>query len=68
MTAGQPAAPGRDSVSRTITIEADITALEKMRKEGRVDGFTVYCDEGPRLGGDDTAPSPMRYYCQSVGF
>ena len=54
---------------RTITIEVDVAHLEKMRKEGRTDdGFTIYCDEGPRLGGESTAPSPMRYFSLSIGF
>ena len=51
-----------------VTIEADVVALEKMRKEGTAGGFTVYCDEGPRLGGDATAPAPLRYFALAVGF
>ena len=59
----------RDPVTRAITIEVDVTALDKMRKEGTTaDGFTVYCDESERVGGDNSAPSPMRYFCLSIGF
>ena len=54
---------------RVITIDVDATTLENMRKEGRTDdGFTVSCDEAERLGGGNTAPSPMRYLCLSLGF
>ncbi|MCH8974724.1 MAG: hypothetical protein IH869_06585, partial [Chloroflexi bacterium] len=54
---------------RVITIETDSRTLEKMRKEGVTeDGFTVYCDEAERLGGDNSAPSPMRYLSLSLGF
>ena len=42
---------------RVITIETDSRTLERMRKEGVTeDGFTVYCDEAERLGGDNSAP------------
>ena len=54
---------------RVITIETDGRTLERMRKEGVTeDGFTVYCDEAERLGGDNSAPSPMRYLSLSLGF
>ena len=54
---------------RVITIEADAATADGMRKEGRTDdGFTVYCDEAERLGGENSAPSPMRYLCLSLGF
>ncbi len=54
---------------RVITIETDSRTLERMRKEGVTeDGFTVYCDEAERLGGDNSAPSPMRSLSLSLGF
>lgn len=53
---------------RENLIEADCETLEKMRKVGYVQGFTVYCDEGPRLGGDHTAPSPLGYFTAAIGF
>ena len=59
---------GSDEARRVITIETSAKMLEKMRKEGRADEFTVYCDEAERTGGDNTAPSPMRYMSLSVGF
>ena len=43
-------------VKREIILEADAETLERMRKEGHARGFTVYCDEGERIGGDNSAP------------
>ena len=63
------ASPEFPEARRVITIETDAKTMEKMRKEGVTeDGFTVYCDEAERLGGDNSAPSPMRYLPLSLGF
>ena len=55
-------------ISREIVLEADGETLGKMRKEGHVRGFTVYCDEAERTGGDNRAPSPLAYFALSLGF
>ena len=55
-------------VNREIVIEADAESIERMRKEGHVRGFTVFCDEQQRTGGDNSAPSPMGYFALSVAF
>ncbi len=55
-------------IKREIVIEADAETLEHMRKEGHARGFTVFCDEGERIGGDNTAPPPLAYFGLSVGF
>jgi hypothetical protein len=55
-------------VKREIVVEADAQALERMRKEGHARGFTVYCDEAERTGGDNTAPPPLAYFALSLGF
>jgi uncharacterized OsmC-like protein len=55
-------------VKREIQIEADAETLEKMRKEGHARGFTVYCDELERVGGDNTAPSPLAYFALALAF
>jgi len=55
-------------VKREIVLEADAETLEKMRKEGHARGFTVYCDEGERVGGDNTAPPPLAYFGLSLAF
>jgi hypothetical protein len=39
------------TVKREIVLEADAETLERMRKEGHARGFTVFCDEGERIGG-----------------
>ena len=56
------------ATSRTIVFEAQAEHLERMRKEGHVQGFTVYCDEAARTAGDDTAPTPLGYFTLSIGF
>lgn len=55
-------------IKREIVLEADAVTLERMRKEGHSRGFTVFCDEGERIGGDNTAPPPLAYFGLSVGF
>ena len=53
---------------REIVVEATAETLEKMRKQGTVRGFTVMCDEGAHVGGDNTAPSPLAYFNVAIGF
>jgi hypothetical protein len=53
---------------RENEIEAECETLDKMRKVARVQGFEVFCDEGERLGGDNTAPSPLGYFVAAIGF
>jgi hypothetical protein len=55
-------------IKREIVLEADAETLERLRKEGHSRGFTVFCDEGERIGGDNTAPPPLAYFGLSVGF
>ena len=55
-------------VKREIMLDADAEILEKMRKEGHARGFTVYCDEGERVGGENTAPPPLAYFGLSLAF
>jgi len=55
-------------IKREIVVEADAETLEKMRKVGRAQGFTVHCDEGERTGGENTAPPPLAYFSLSLAF
>jgi len=55
-------------IKREILVEADAEILEKMRKEGHARGFTVYCDEGERVGGENTAPPPLAYFGLALAF
>ena len=53
-------------VNRDIVIEADAESIERLRKEGHVRGFTVFCDEQQRTGGTTRRPrrwatSPCRW-------
>ncbi len=56
------------TVKREILMEADAETLERMRKEGHARGFTVYCDEGERVGGENTAPPPLAYFGLELAF
>ncbi len=56
------------TIKREILVEADAEILEKMRKEGHARGFTVYCDEGERVGGENTAPPPLAYFGLALAF
>jgi hypothetical protein len=56
------------NLKREIVLEADAEMLARMRKEGHARGFTIYCDEGERIGGENTAPPPLAYFALSVAF
>jgi uncharacterized OsmC-like protein len=53
---------------REIVVEARCEALARQRKVAHVQGFTVYCDESERVGGENTAPSPLGYFTAAIGF
>ncbi|TAJ96942.1 hypothetical protein EPO44_12930 [bacterium] len=55
-------------VKREIVLEADAETQERMRKKGRARGFTVYCDEAERTGGDNSAPPPLAYLGLALAF
>jgi hypothetical protein len=55
-------------INREIVLEADAETLGRMRKEGRARGFTVYCDEAERTGGENSAPPPLAYFALALGF
>ncbi len=57
-----------DVYKRSITIEADTATLARQRKEGQSRGFTVFCDEPETIGGGNTAPPPLSYFCTALGF
>ena len=66
--ANPPAALDPNVTYRENLIEAEVESLERMRKVARVQGFEVYCDEGERVGGEGTAPTPLGYFTAAVGF
>lgn len=49
-------------------VEADCESLDGMRKLAHVQGFEVLCDESERVGGTNTAPSPLGYFTAGIGF
>lgn len=55
-------------IKREITVEADAETMQRMRKEGHARGFTVHCDEGERVGGENTAPPPLAYFSLALAF
>jgi hypothetical protein len=66
--------PGPQHGPREFVLEVDAEALEKMRKVAQVkipligESFTIACDEGEAVGGDNTAPPPLAYFCASIAF
>ncbi|MFQ5695004.1 MAG: hypothetical protein ACE5HB_03355 [Terriglobia bacterium] len=56
-----------------VVVEAE--ALDKQRKQAQATlkrpagrTFTLHCDEGTYLRGDDTAPPPLAYLTSSIAF
>ncbi len=69
----EPRAGAQDGVRREIVIQVEAETLERQRKVARVSAgsgstFEMICDEGTRIGGDDTAPSPLGYFSAGVAF
>ena len=60
--------PPRDTERPGPHIVAEIIPIEDQLKVGHVQGFTVRCDESERVGGTDSAPSPLGYFTVAVGF
>ena len=60
--------PPRDTERPGPHIMAEVISLEGQLKAGYVQGFTVRCDESERVGGTDSAPSPLGYFTVAVGF
>jgi hypothetical protein len=53
---------------KPLTVSAEIRAIEGQLKEARSRQFVIRSDEGPIVGGDDAAPSPLTYFVASIGF
>ncbi len=47
---------------------AETESMEGQLKVGRKEKFEVFCDEPPRIGGQDRYPQPLTYICMGVGF
>jgi hypothetical protein len=48
----------------------DVRAEKVLRQQKKVvfAGFEIRCDEGERIGGDNTAPPPLAYFAAAVAF
>lgn len=53
-----------------FTMSADTETIEGkgQLKLGTHRHFEVYCDEPPRIGGEDSYPQPLCYIAMGVGF
>jgi hypothetical protein len=59
--------PERDTERPGPHVVAEVILHEGQIKEGRVQGFTIRCDENVP-NGEDTAPYPLGYFTTAVGF
>ena len=48
----------------------DVRATKGVRhqKQAVFGAFRIDCDEGPNLGGDDSAPPPLAYFSAALAF
>lgn len=65
----------RESQERELRVSLSAESGENMKKRATVtleapEGSTwsIECDEGAYLGGDDTAPPPLAYFSAAVAF
>ena len=63
-----PSSTSQDAISRNIVVEGDARTLDRMRKQADIRGFTIFCDEGLQIGGDNSAPPPLAYFASSLLF
>jgi hypothetical protein len=61
--------------NRDLIINVEAAPGRNMRKEAVVrlvqpgdTSYEIACDEGPWLGGDNTAPPPLAYFAASIAF
>jgi hypothetical protein len=59
--------PERDPDRPGPHILAEVILHEGQLKEGRVQGYTIRCDEA-EPNGTGTGPSPLGYFTTAVGF
>ena len=68
--------PGR--LDRDIRFRVRAKTLERQKKHAEVwseigdqaagSRWVMHCDEGTRIGGDDTAPPPLAYFSVGLAF
>lgn len=52
---------------KPLTVRSEVRVVENHRKTARVGMFTIESDEGPIVGGEGTAPTPLSYFVSAVG-
>ncbi|OGL64163.1 MAG: hypothetical protein A3J27_13290 [Candidatus Tectomicrobia bacterium RIFCSPLOWO2_12_FULL_69_37] len=72
------AEPGQRSIDKpelppqgyafTMTADTETLPGKGQLKAGRHRHFEVFCDEPPRIGGQDAYPQPLCYIAMGVGF
>lgn len=75
-----PAAPTGQpgSLDRDIRIRVRAKTTDRQKKQAEVwsevggqpagSRWAIQCDEGTRIGGDDTAPPPLAYFSAALAF
>jgi hypothetical protein len=53
---------------RRFSFDVRAEKVVRQQKKGTFANFEIWCDEGARIGGDDTAPPPLAYFATSVAF
>lgn len=53
---------------RRFAFDVRAHKVVRQQKKAMFASFEILCDEGARIGGDDTAPPPLAYFAASVAF
>ncbi len=53
---------------RRFSFDIRAEKVVRQQKKGIFSKCEIWCDEGVRIGGDDTAPPPLAYFAASVAF
>ena len=53
---------------RRFRFQVQAQTLARQQKQAVFGQFTLLCDEGVALGGDDTAPPPLAYFASALAF
>ena len=78
-TAASPAPTGQSgSLDREIRLRVRAETIGRQKKQAEVwsevsgqpagSRWAIQCDEGTRVGGDDTAPPPLAYFSAGLAF
>ena len=53
---------------RRVRFQVQAETVARQQKRAVFGQFTLLCDEGVALGGDDTAPPPLAYFASALAF